>query len=164
MEFSKYIHLEHGRTERRIVLRRELAGVTRDWLNHILSGLEQDEELAFHSRLYWHGQEFHLPLADFRIRMNPEDAGDLVCSKCDLERTRMEVYDSGRALHGYYFKAMRMDEWLKYLGKLLLINDSVEYIDSRWVGHSLRNGFSGLRWSCNTRQHKSMPALALHSG
>lgn len=161
LEFSKYIHLEQGRTERRIFLRRQLENVTNDWLNHILSGLEQDEELAFHSRLYCHGQEFQLPLADFRVRMNPENAKVLVCTKCHFEQSLMEVYDSGRSLHTYYFKPMLRDEWLKYLGDLLLINNTVECIDSRWVGHSLRNGFSGLRWSCNTPRHKSMPTLAL---
>ena len=160
LEFSKYIQLEKGRTERRIFLRRQLANVTNDWLNHILSSLEQNEELAFHSRLYCHGQEFHLPLADFLVRMNPEDAKDLVCKKCNFERNLLELYDSGRSLHGYYFKLMLRDEWLKYLGDLLLINNTVEYIDSRWVGHSLRNGFSSLRWSCNTPRHKSMPTLA----
>lgn len=161
LEFSKYTHLEQGRTERRVLLTQQLANVTHDWLNHILSGLERNEELAFHSRLYCHGREFHLPLADFRSRMNPKDARDLVCAQCGFDPAGMEMYDSGRSLHAYYFKPMRRDEWLKYLGDLLLINNTMERIDTRWVGHSLRNGFSGLRWSCNTARHGSMPALAL---
>jgi hypothetical protein len=161
LEFSKYVHREKGRTERRVFLRQELENVTHDWLDHVLATLEHDEELAFHSRMYCHGKQFHLPLVDFRVRMSPEDARELVCANCNFEPTRMHVFDSGRSLHAYYFQVMRRDEWLKYLGDLLLINYHVECIDSRWVGHSLRNGFSALRWSCNTPRHKSMPALAL---
>lgn len=160
LEFSKYIQREKGRTERRIFLRQALQKVTLDWLEHVLATLEQDEELAFHSRINLHGEQFHLPLVDFRIRMSPKNAREIVCASCNFEQTRMRVYDSGRSLHAYYFKLIRKDEWLKYLGDLLLIDNPVECIDHRWIGHSLRNGFSALRWSCNTPQHKSIPALA----
>jgi hypothetical protein len=161
LEFSKYMQREKGRTERRIFLRQAFKNVTHEWLGTVLATLERDEELAFHSRIYRHGKQFHLPLVDFRVRMSPKDARELVCANCNLEQSRMHVYDSGRSLHAYYFKLMRRDEWLKYLGDLLLLNYQVECVDSRWVGHSLRNGFSALRWSCNTPRYESMPALAL---
>jgi hypothetical protein len=62
LEFSRYIYLEQGRTERRILLSQQLSNVTHNWLSLIIAGLEQNEELAFHSRLYCNGQEFHMPL------------------------------------------------------------------------------------------------------
>jgi len=124
LEFSRYIYIEQGRTERRILLSQHLSNVTHNWLNFIMNDLEQNEEFAFHSRLYCHGQEFHMPLVDFSARMNPEDARDLICTKCNFERTCIKVYDSGRSLHAYYLKLVSKDEWMRYLGCLLYTSPS----------------------------------------
>ena len=46
------------------------------------------------------------------------------------------------------------------MGSLLLVNpphSSNNIIDTRWIGHRIRSGFSALRWSNNSGTYKAVP-------
>jgi len=69
------------------------------------------------------------------------------------------VYNSGSSFHGYWVTLLEQEAWPQFLGGLLLRNlpAARQIVDDRWVGHSLIQGYSALRWTKKTDRYKSMP-------
>jgi hypothetical protein len=162
-EFSKYVHLGYGKTKSREHFNVQAKLLNEIWLEEQFYSLKEKEELAFHSRISVGGKVLHIPMIDF---INAKSVGEIeleiehITKKLD---STLFFYHSGQSLHGYYFKLISENKWYEYLGSLLLCNQpsllGYEIVDTRWVGHCLRHGFSALRWSHNSEMYESMPHL-----
>jgi hypothetical protein len=163
LEFSRYVHLGLGRTLSREIFHVQARYVDDAWLADKMCRLTGAQELALHSRVTHKNRIYHIPMVDFA----EVDSIELLLSKMHAVRQSLPVditlYNSGRSVHGYYFCLIDEKDWYRYVGRLLLCNppsDSKrEFIDSRWIGHSLEHGFSALRWSCKSGIYKSLPEL-----
>lgn len=131
----------------------------------LLTQLGDDKEIAFDSlvRVAADGEplERHIPLVDFK-----SSDGDEV--QAVVERLRAEnggasaaLYSSGRAFHLYLGVLLPREEWLRFMGRTLLLNlpGQPEMIDARWVGHRLMGGYAALRWSARSSRSNSSPEL-----
>lgn len=125
-------------------------------LNCLIEGLTATQELAFSSLVINDGKMYHIPLIDFFIS-NEEYILSGISKLQEYYNFDVYLFKSGRSYHGYMDALLPSDEWLRFLGQLLLLNRKVEIIDAQWVGHSLKQGFSSLRLSCNTPVYISYP-------
>lgn len=68
-------------------------------------------------------------------------------------------FESGRSFHGYGSRFITNEEWIRYMGQLLLSNqkDLKPTVDPRWIGHRLIAGYAALRWSRNTDYYLRLP-------
>lgn len=155
--FSRYLYVPQtvrdDRTEFSVPLRK----VTISWLQEQLGGLPQGYELAFHSRLQRRSQAFHVPMIDFAE--NPASGKALnrwVKNHLALDLT---LFRSGRSFHGYGTRPISQEEWVRFMGLLLLANlpKRRPLVDNRWIGHRLMAGYSALRWSHNSPHYLSSP-------
>jgi hypothetical protein len=141
--------------------------VTPEWIADHLSDLGPNEELAWHSRVDCKGVSLHIPMVDFVGRPDRSllrDAGRTLTAEIGIHGSLI-VFDTERSFHGYFADLISEQAWPKYLGELLLLNETNRppVVDARWVGHSLARGFTALRWSKNTNRYPAMPRLALRS-
>ena len=158
--FSKYRYIPQSFIDDRSIFTLPLWQLTADksYLNNA-SSLDYNEELAFHSQLFDFGVNYHLPLIDF----GNVDRGIIDSSPLrDLAAhwgISFRIYNSGRSFHAYGDRLIKENEWVKFMGSLLLLNkpSGFKLIDERWVGHRIMAGYSALRWSCNTSHYKKSP-------
>jgi hypothetical protein len=104
---------------------------------------------------------FAIPLIDFSFK-NLSSNSDMLKKLQASQGAPFFLFASGRSFHGYLIQLISIDEWHRFLGKLLLVNppnSNYEKIDSRWVGHSLENGFSALRISFNSEFYLRLPSF-----
>lgn len=116
-------------------------------------------EIALHSTIKIADQQLHIPMVDFNVNSNLGNVAK-VFKKLKVMDSELYIYNSGRSFHGYYLNLLNSDDWYKYLGSLLLLNDRkkpFKYIDTRWVGHCLEHGYSALRLSKNSNSYLSKP-------
>lgn len=110
------------------------------------------------------GNRYHIPMIDFACSHKSKLLKKLN-DRCVLnnvgllELQTFEFFDSGRSFHGYGPTLMTEYQWLQFLGSLLLLNqvDLPPVVDGRWIGHSLKRGFSGLRWTRNSPKYLKVP-------
>jgi hypothetical protein len=168
LEFSRYIHLGHGRTLSRDIFHVEAHNLDTKWLVNQIESLSREEELALHSKVLQQGQTYHIPMVDFVHVKSTEGLVDKMLPVSRLLSTDITFYDSGQSMHGYYFCLIGERNWYEYLGRLLLCNSPLaadeQVVDSRWVGHSLEHGFSASRWSCNSGIYGGLPQLVNVTG
>ena len=136
--------------------------VDRPWLQEQMSSLGNQQELAIHSRVkLTHGKVRHIPIIDFTNVLSADVAIHRMTYITNMLGVPLNLYRSGNSLHGYYHALISKRDWYDYLGSLLLCNlpDKIaeDVIDSRWVGHSLRQRYSALRWSKHTDTYKEIP-------
>lgn len=87
----------------------------------------------------------HIPMIDFSSNV----MGNLLKVKEVLTKVGEEkgfVLASGRSYHYYGANLLTQEEWVIFMAKCLLINSRDEtVINSRYIGHSLFDGYCGLR-------------------
>lgn len=161
LEFSKYIHQGYGKTYSRDIFVIRAKSISDDWLDEQICSLNKGQELALHSRVLYRNREFHIPMIDFINTDSPEKVQPCLINVSKNLPVDIWFYRSGKSLHGYYFCLIDKEHWYRYLGSILLCNQSFkrDIVDQRWVGHSLEHQFSALRWSHNTVIYKSMPEV-----
>lgn len=163
LEFSKYVYKQYGVTESREIFHAAEDEIDENWLRDQVRNLSGEQELALHSKVMWKSKIYHMPMIDFTNVHTQEDVGPRIQTVDKLLDEDIWIYDSGNSLHGYYFCLIEEGCWNEFLGKCLLCNSPREQphqiIDPRWIGHSLEHGFSALRWSKNTKRHRSIPHL-----
>jgi hypothetical protein len=161
LEFSRYVYLEYGKTLSRETFQMTASNLTDEWFAENLSLLDNQQELAFHSRVIDGDKIYHLPMIDFVNTTSDHEVNSLMTDVNKMFSTELWLCHSGQSLHGYYFELIENERWLDYLAKLLLCNQSEnnrrDIVDQRWVAHSLEHRFSALRWSHNTNRYLSMP-------
>jgi hypothetical protein len=100
----------------------------------------------------------HIPLIDFS-----SDNEELVLAESEkLAKeygTNAYLFNSGRSFHFYMNTFLSVEEWVKFMGRILLMNVDQEIVDSRWVGHRLLAGYASLRLTANSNQYKKQPTL-----
>jgi hypothetical protein len=121
-----------------------------------------DHELAIHSDVVLaDSQRCHLVMIDMSTG-----------AKAHLEKLRAFLiehvhsdlvwFSSGRSFHGYGNELLAQQEWVRFMGLLLLANKpKLELtVDPRWIGHRLLAGYSALRWTKNTAHYLVAPTRA----
>jgi len=162
LEFSKYIHLGNGKTRSREIFHITASELTEQWLLENLLLLDDEQELAFHSRVEYNSNVCHIPMVDFVNTTSDLEVNALLKPINDMLSKDIWLCHSGQSLHGYYFELVDNEFWLNYLANLLLCNQSEnggkDIVDQRWIAHSLEHRYSALRWSHNTNRYHSMPS------
>lgn len=124
-----------------------------------------NEEIAFHSRLYigsgWNEQVMYLPFVDFKSELDDYALRKIAQVTRELECEEAYLVNSGRSFHLYALKLLTPDAWIRFMGRILLLNlpHKPELVDCRWVGHRLVAGYGALRWTKNTRQYIAEPRV-----
>jgi hypothetical protein len=161
LEFSRYIHLGHGKTLSRNTFRVAANEITEQWLIDNLSALDPSQELALHSKVTDSNATYHIPMVDFINTLSVAEVEPVIAPINKILSTDVWLCSSGQSLHGYYFALIEERKWIDYLANLLLCNrnekNEKEIVDQRWIAHSLEHRFSALRWSHNTETYLSMP-------
>ncbi|HVT38504.1 MAG TPA: hypothetical protein VHE78_05650 [Gemmatimonadaceae bacterium] len=114
-----------------------------------------EQEIAFDSIVYSNARGVqHVPLVDFLSskRRDVERASEALVA--EYSAARAALFASGESYHLYLGILLSTNEWLKFMGRLLLLNlpDSKPVTDARWVGRRLIGGFGALRLSANTHR------------
>jgi hypothetical protein len=126
----------------------------------IKARLKPDEDLAFHSRVHVNGSSLvHLPMVDFMEVPTREELARIKDALKVFGAEDCALYSSGRSLHLYARPFLNYEEWIRMLGRLLLLNipGRRDIIDSRWVGHRLMAGYGTLRWTKNNPHYRGLP-------
>lgn len=119
------------------------------------------QEMAIHSNVQLlTGEVVHLVMLDMSTS-----------AKAHLEKLKVFLginffeeikwFRSGRSFHGYGQTLLSRDEWVKFMGLLLLANQPKlePTVDPRWIGHRLLAGYAALRWTKNTDYYIGLPTL-----
>lgn len=158
---SKYIYTADSLMDDREIIKVNGQDLTEEYINNLISSLEENQELALHSKVDVKKSVFHIPMIDFSCEY---EMTDLIFSRMrnfipKEIMNNIALYNSGRSFHAYSTTLIKSKDFTDFMGRLLLINPKIndEIIDSRWVGHRLMGGYCSLRWSNNTAQYKSDP-------
>ena len=162
-EFSKYKYVKNSLLDFRKPFKVQANELTEEYLKHLNNSLEIDEEYALHSKvILGNSKTMHIPMIDFD-RKYLLSKWDLIKQVLPLEITReFYIFESGKSHHGYSLHFLTIDEWIDFMGLLLLVNvnsGQKHITDPRWIGHRLRAGYSALRWSHNSGLYIQIPKL-----
>ncbi|MCB4346308.1 hypothetical protein LA345_20650 [Burkholderia vietnamiensis] len=127
----------------------------------MIDGAPAGHELAFHSDVRLSsGETRHVVMVDMATSSKAH-LDKLRAFLGDNFFQRITWYASGRSFHGYGEDLLSSDEWVKFMGLLLLVNKPhmEPTVDPRWIGHRLLAGFSALRWTKNTSHYLLPPSL-----
>jgi hypothetical protein len=136
--------------------------------------LKPEQDIALHSRVYVKKNRFswsstairHIPMIDFQSQVRMEDLERVAEIANDFHCHEMAVYFSGRSYHFYGFALLTQEQWVAFMGRVLLLNMPTHepLVDCRWVGHRLLAGYSSLRWSKNSKQYMQLPEIRYARG
>ncbi len=167
--FSKYTYIPDSIEDKRLCFTLKGSELTEEKIDSVFSTLSPDEELAFHSKIEINKRIFHFPFIDFSI---PIDDWNFDRDFVRLKRLipdkiikKLALFNSGRSLHAYSLELLSSQEWIDFMGRLLLVDlaeSSHKLIDSRWIGHRLIGKYSSLRWSNNSTKYLTEPARILN--
>lgn len=107
------------------------------------------------------GSMFQVPMIDFAAPvMDDALAGRVARALGFVEAQPMYVYSSGQSFHGYVAALATEQQWVRFLGMMLLLNKlgQPDTVDVRWVGHKLKSGCATLRLTTNTKRHNALPS------
>lgn len=126
----------------------------RDQFTGLLAATDGRTEIAINSRILVapDNREVHVPLVDFT---EPERVPVQVAAEALVTEYRTQsaaLFSSGRSFHLYLGAPLSKAEWVRFMGRILLLNlpGRPQLVDARWVGHRLLAGYSSLRWSART--------------
>ncbi|MCC4782124.1 hypothetical protein L8S13_13830 [Vibrio lentus] len=157
---SKYHYIPQSFNDYRFEFPLQINQINENSLLEMLISLEPEYELAMHSKVVIGNEFFHLPMIDFGSKGSSPAASETIKELCRHWNMSFNIYESGRSFHAYGNRLLTHDQWLQFMGSLLLLNKPSGYklIDERWVGHRIMGGYSALRWSKNTSHYKRFPA------
>lgn len=129
-------------------------------ISSLLEATPDGHELAIHSDVLLNsGERHHMVMVDMSTT-----------SKAHLEKLRVFLgdhffqrivwFNSGRSFHGYGEDLLSQQQWVKFMGLLLLANKPrlEPTVDPRWIGHRLMADFAALRWTRNTSYYLVQPS------
>ena len=158
-EFSRYKYQPRVIEDERRSYRVESDDVAL-WIEGTAQALALDEDIAFHSRVYLKNERIRqIPMIDFKGHPTPEDFHRVKEALAAFQINSFEIFDSGRSFHLYGMALLTQEEWLRFLGRILLINlpGGEELVDTRWVGHRIMAGYGTLRWTKNNPHYQKLP-------
>ncbi len=130
-----------------------------DFVHRVMQEAGAGQELAVHSDVRMcDGRSLHLVMVD----MSTSARAHLEKLRSFLGNNffqRIARFASGRSFHGYGETLLDHNEWVKFMGLLLLANQPhlEPTVDPRWIGHRLMAGYASLRWTCSTSHYLSLP-------
>lgn len=161
-EFSHYIYVPQTIKDQRITFKVSAKELTLHKLEELCNTTPPGTELALHSRVIFRDCTImHIPMIDLATR-----AAGIIGRVVDVLTPELSDsmlwFESGRSYHGYGTILIAQDDWVKLMGRLLLVNQPQlpPVVDPRWIGHRLISGFSALRWTKNTGHYLQKPELA----
>lgn len=159
LNFSIYSHEPQSFNDRRKEFKVGFRELNENWLVSVISSLAPHQELSFHSVIEIDNERHHMPMIDLGGRSNEIKNVCVIEELSELWNINLDLYSSGRSYHAYGDRLLTGDQWVRFMGSLLLLNVPGKYkiVDTRWVGHRLMGGYSSLRWSNNTTQYKRYP-------
>ncbi|ELI0634365.1 MULTISPECIES: primase 1D-like protein [Vibrio harveyi group] len=159
LEMSRYQYVPQSFNDHRSTFLVPIAQVNESALLEMLMSLDSGSELAVHSKVFVNNECYHIPMIDFGSKGSTPSASEAIKELCRYWNMGFNLYESGRSFHGYGNRLLTNDQWLQFMGSLLLLNKPSGYklIDERWVGHRIMAGYSALRWSKNTSHYKRFP-------
>jgi len=115
-------------------------------IQELIKNLPEGRALAVLSKTEVDGEICHLPMIDFCCGKSVENLKTLyeIISTGLFLLEGATFLDSGRSYHFYSTSLMGEEGWINRMGHCLLFTG---YIDARWVGHRLIDGFGSLRIS-----------------
>jgi hypothetical protein len=164
VELSVYSYKPQTVTDMRVI-HKVKASQLRSTFNRLKKSISEAEEIAFHSRVYVDDGENiqvkHFPLVDFHSRRINSATEKIIEVVQEIGCQEALICSSGRSFHLYGLKLLTYDDWIDFMGRILLLNlpDEPEIIDCRWVGHRLRARYGSLRWTKNTKQYLDVPTV-----
>lgn len=126
------------------------------WANHYTRSREKVGE----------GSQMLIEACDFALEVGkiirPKDLSphqQATVPRCNFDG--WTFFKSGRSYHGYGPLILQnIGEFHRSLGRLLQLNDkNLRIVDERWVGHTLENGGTQLRWTNQAEKYLGMPEL-----
>jgi hypothetical protein len=162
LNFSRYVIGPPGSqyVQPRETVRIHASEFGRAWLEHQIRTLAANQELALNSCVMFEERPLHVPMIDFAESVSQAEAGRVAEQFAQaLSVGALWCFSSGRSFHAYGDRLLEPGEWHAYLGALLTLSPNVPVVDVRWVGHSLRRGYSALRWSHRTSRYQWAPIL-----
>jgi len=159
--FSYYTYKKNTIEDVRHVFEVDAKDITDDYLLSICDSTPDGHNLAFHSTVYLaNGKIKHIPMVDLATRAIGVINKVLNVLPDEL-LDQMVWYESGRSFHGYGTRLINSDDWIKLMGRLLLVNLPQQHpiVDPRWIGHRIMAGYSALRWTKNTDDYIKIPKL-----
>ena len=160
ISFSEYFYRPQTTFDEREVFTVAISDVSPAWVQERIARLRDGWELALNSLVTdKRGRSFHIPMMDF-VGEEVPDVHRASFSEVlgrDIARD-LQFFFSGRSFHAYAATLLKRGDWVRFMGKLLLLSEGHSTkVDCRWVGHRLLGGYSALRWSANSRLHNQMP-------
>jgi len=101
-------------------------------------------------------QRMHIPMMDFSCSPSEQRLGALRNMLREIGQRRGFILESGRSYHYYGVDLLDEERWRAFLGKCLLMKD---FVDERYVGHQLVDGYCVLRLSASPLKPK-VPTVA----
>ena len=130
-------------------------------ISEIIANTPFGHELALQSNMRLNeSEERHLFMVDMSTssQAHLEKLRGLVGER---EFESIAWFKSGRSFHGYGTNLLTTQEWVRFMGLLLLANKPKmePTVDPRWIGHRLIAGYSSLRWTKNSDYYILPPSL-----
>jgi len=163
-EFSEYYHKEKSLKDERKTFKEFGYNINEKYLTNLINKLEPGWELALNSCVIDEkGETYHIPMIDFSNGFDIANINYLnEIFDPDFVK-QLILFDSGRSYHGYGTTLINEYEFLRFLGKLLLLNSNgYKIVDARWIGHRLIGGYCALRLSFNNKYYLKLPTLIAH--
>jgi len=133
--------------------------ITLERIKEIADRLAEKRALAITSsvKLFNTEEIFHIPMMDFKCEASPENLEKIQEFLRKIGQKGV-VLLSGRSYHYYGIELLSERDWLLYLGKCLLF---IDFVDSRYVGHRLIDGYTSLRISREIRRPNLPKVVAI---
>lgn len=144
---SDFLHHDNSSNKQWQVL---VSDLTNELLNNKIAGLPPNLALGLGSKCTFQDESGrYIPMMDFQPTPNVDN---LELLKEFFKGIGCEgiIVDSGASYHFYGFDFLDYAQWLRFMGKCLL----VPWSDPRWIGHSLIAGSGVLRISATERKQK----------
>ncbi|CAI2418528.1 Uncharacterised protein [Serratia proteamaculans] len=156
--FSKYSDASDS-YGKRTVIEIHKKDLTVDVINNNINELKSDEELSILSLIKVGHFTYHIPMIDFLAKKRTESTVKAINETSKFWNITFNIYNSGRSIHAYGTKLLSQNQWINFMGYLILLNkkSGEKVTDVRWIGHRLMSGYSSLRITNNTNKYKAVP-------
>jgi hypothetical protein len=158
LEFSIYDARDEACSARRVF--RIAPDNLRSWWQSTVESLRPYEEVGLNSRVQLQERTVHLPMVDTKgvSARDLERLARFIEGECP-EVSSIMWLRSGRSFHGYGSGLLDEKRWGYFMGTLLLYRPTADgvSVDTRWVGHRLRDGYGCLRLSQNSSAYVQQP-------
>lgn len=161
-EFSHYIYVPRTIDDQRSTFTISAKKLTLEILDELCNSTPEGMELALNSRVIQRDKTVvHIPMIDLATKATGIIGKVLDVLPSNLSGS-MIWFESGRSYHGYGTTLISQDDWVKLMGRFLLVNQPQvpPVVDPRWIGHRLISGYASLRWTKNTGHYLQKPELA----